>query len=288
MMDLARSHVFDSNNHRGKWMASESPALTLTLSGHRPKVGRERGPICRPGLSPHAPYSVHLDLLKAVIELSKVHQVPVAMHLAESHEELELLRCGTGPLRAFLEELGAWSQSFIPLGTRPMDFLRLLASAHRALIVHGNYLDDEEIAFLGANAAHIAAVYCPRTHDWFAHAPYPLEKMLAAGATVAVGTDGRGSSPDLNLFEELRFAARRHPDVAWSQILRMGTMDGAKALGREKEIGSLAEGKQADLAIVALPDRDAADPHELLFDSAEPVTACYCRGEEAYRLEINN
>ena len=60
----------------------------------------------------------------------------------------------------------------------------------------------------------------------------------------------------------------------------MGTLGGAKALGRGKQLGSLEPGKQADLAIVALPDRDAADPHELLFDSEEPVVGRYFCGEE--------
>ncbi len=69
------------------------------------------------GLSPHAPYSVHPELLAAVIALSAAEQVPVAMHLAESREELELLRHGTGPLRVFLEELGAWDATAIPAGS---------------------------------------------------------------------------------------------------------------------------------------------------------------------------
>ena len=188
------------------------------------------------------------------------------MHLAESREELELLRHGTGPLRAFLEEIGAWDATAIPSGSRPIDYLRLLASAHRALVIHGNYLDDEETAFLAANAERMSVVYCPRTHDWFAHRAYPLEKMLAAGVTVALGTDGRGSSPDLSLLGEMRFAARQHPAVPLDRILQLGTVLGAKALGRERHVGTLEPGKQADLAIVALPDRDAADPHELLFD----------------------
>ena len=85
----------------------------------------------QPGLSPHAPYSVHRELLSAVIALSAAQRVPVAMHLAESREELELLRHGSGPLRAFLEEIGAWDAAAIPSGSRPIDYLRLLASAHR-------------------------------------------------------------------------------------------------------------------------------------------------------------
>jgi aminodeoxyfutalosine deaminase len=240
-----------------------------------------------PGLSPHAPYSVHHELLAAVVELSSRHAIPVAMHLAESPEELELLRHGGGPLRSFLDELGAWDATARPCPTRPLDYLRLLASAHRAMIVHGSYLDDEEISFLGANAQRMSVVYCPRTSAWFAGpvgqgetrtGGYPLEKMLAAGVAVALGTDGRGSSPDLSLLGEMRFAARRHPGVPLARIVRMATLDGARALGQEAEYGSLTPGKRADLAVVALPDRVAADPQELLFDPAATVVACYCRG----------
>jgi aminodeoxyfutalosine deaminase len=237
----------------------------------------------RLGLSPHAPYSVHPELLAAVVRLSQNHRVPVAMHLAESPEELELLRRAAGPLREFLEELGAWDAAAVQPGTRPLDYLRSLATAHRALVVHGNYLDDEEIAFLGKRAERMSVVYCPRSHDWFGHRIYPLQRMLAAGATVALGTDGRGSSPDLSLLNEMRFAAQRHPGVALRGILRMATINGARALGREADLGSLSPGKRADLAIVALPERSEADPHELLFDPAATVVACYCRGSETYR-----
>ena len=197
-------------------------------------------------------------------------------------EELELLRDGTGPLRVCLEELGAWDATAIRPGTRPLDYLRLLATAHRALVIHGNYLDDEEIRLARRpTPQRMTVVYCPRTHDWFGHGAYPLEKMLAAGVAVALGTDGRGSSPDLSLLAEMRFAAQQHPAVGRERILQMGTILGARALGREREIGSLEPGKQADLAVVALPDRDAADPHELLFDSQEPVVGCYFAASRA-------
>ena len=177
-------------------------------------------------------YSVHPDLLAAVVALSAAEHVPVAMHLAESREELELLRHGTGPLRAFLEDLGAWDAGDDSGRVRGRwTICGCLASAHRTLVIHGNYLDDEEIGFLGANAERMTAVYCPRTHDWFAHDAYPLEKMLAAGVAVALGTDGRGSSPDLSLLAELRFAARRHPAVGLDRILQMGTHSRREGLG---------------------------------------------------------
>jgi aminodeoxyfutalosine deaminase len=227
----------------------------------------------RAGLAPHAPYTISLELLARTCPLSRQYQAPVALHLAESREELELLQSGTGPFVPMLQSFDAWHPDVIPRGTRPLDFLRVLAQAHRALVIHGNYLNPEEITFLAARAARMSLVYCPRTHAYFGHDPYPLPALLAAGVNVAIGTDSRASNPDLDLWEELRYLHRHFGDaVASADILRMGTLAGAAALGIEQDHGSLAPGKAAWLTIVPLPDGDARDPHELLFDSAGAVS----------------
>ncbi len=232
----------------------------------------------RPGLSPHAPYSVHPVLLDGLVSLSASGRVPLAMHLAESAEEVELLRSGTGPFREMLQRMDSWDSAAFAPGTRPIVYLRTLSAAHRALVIHGNYLDDEEIAFLARHARRMAVVYCPRTHAYFGHPPYPLEKLLAAGATVALGTDSRASSPDLSLLAEMRRVARKHRSLPPATVLKLGTLFGARALGRDHELGSLEPGKRADLAVVAIPDRAAADPHQLLLDSDQPVIAAWHKG----------
>jgi aminodeoxyfutalosine deaminase len=219
-----------------------------------------------PGLAPHAPYSVHPELLAAIIQFTQSRadkKIPISMHLAESAEELELLAEGRGPLRTFLEELGAWSPELFSRPMRPMDYLRVLSAAPRAVIAHGNYLDEAEIGFLGEHAARMSVVYCPRTHAWFGHRRYPLEAMLAAGVTVALGTDGRGSSPDFDMLEEMRCVARQFPSLGRDHIVAMATRNGAKALGLADELGTLEPGKRAALAFVSLPENDA-DPYELL------------------------
>lgn len=237
----------------------------------------------RPGLSPHAPYSVLDELFEAAVRLSADARVPIAFHLAESREEIQLLAGGSGPLAEAFEELGTCDPKLFAPGRRPLDYLRHLTKAHRTLVVHGNYLDDEEIALLADHAARMAVVYCPRTHAYFRHDPYPLQKMLAAGVTVALGTDSRASSPDLSVLEEMRWVSRHHPHVARDVVLQLGTIRGAAALGRRDEIGSLEPGTYADLAAVALPDHDAADPHELLFDSDQPVVATWYRGKRIHQ-----
>lgn len=232
----------------------------------------------RPGLSPHAPYSVLPQLLSAAVSLSASGRVPIAFHLAESREELQLLRSSSGPFRDYFEELGTCDPDLFGRGTRPLDYLRTLAAAHRTLIIHGNYLNSEDIAFLAERAERMSVVYCPRTHAYFGHDAYPLEQMLAAGVTVALGTDSRASSPDLRLLAEMRFVAERYPTLARDVVLRLGTINGARALGRDHEVGSLEPGKYANLAVAALPDHDATDPHELLFESERPVVATWYRG----------
>jgi cytosine/adenosine deaminase-related metal-dependent hydrolase len=244
---------------------------------HLEATGEQRG-AKRRGLSPHAPYTVNPELVARVAELSARHRAPLTMHLAESIEEIELLASHCGPLVDQLTDLEAWDPSAVPRGIRPLDYLQLLSAAERALVVHGNFLDREEIAYLADRRDTMSLVYCPRTHAYFNHGRYPLSTWLDAGVNLCLGTDSRASNPDLDLLAELRFVAERHGDVEPRAVLEMATLAGARALGMGALAGSLAVGKPADLAIVQLPERETADPHELLFDPDSRVVGVYCAG----------
>jgi len=253
--------------------------LQLELArGHLSQAGRlQQG--WQVGISPHAPYTVHPDLLCEIARWSAQAGFPVAVHLAESREELQLLQRQEGPLVELLRELDAWDPAAIRAGTRPRDYLSVLARARRVLVVHGNYLDAEEIAYLGRQSARMSVVYCPRTHARFGHRPYPLAQMLAAGVNVALGTDSRASNPDLSLLAELRYLAARHPDLPPERALALATRNGAVALGRGQDCGTIRAGKRALLTIIPLGDGAARDPHELLLDSARPAQAVVYYGQ---------
>ena len=217
----------------------------------------------RRGLSPHAPYTVHPDLLQRVCRLSAETKTPLAMHLAESSAELELLRSHSGPLVERLKELGAWHPGSLPRGLRPLDYLEMLAAADQVLVIHGNFLVRDEMEFIAARRDRMTVVYCPRTHAYFPHGDYPLAEMLSSGVRVAIGTDSRASNPDLSILSELRHIARNHPSIAPEEILKMGTLYGAEALGLADRLGSLTPGKLAAFAVVPIPDTEG-DPYELL------------------------
>lgn len=198
------------------------------------------------GLSPHAPYTVNPRLLREACALSAETETPLAMHLAESWEELEMLQSHSGGLVDTLKSFDRWYPGELPRGLRPLDYLEHLAGSHRALVIHGNFLVQDEMEYIAARP-HMSVVYCPRTQSRFNHGEYPLAEMLAAGTRVALGTDSRSSNPDLSLWREMQHVAKHHPSVSPSEVLRLGTLNGAEALGIETDWGSITPGKRSVL-----------------------------------------
>jgi|GEM_PF-120658 len=268
----------------GSLQAAQQTIAAWQTATERSCSGKsEGGAAWQLGLSPHAPYTVRPELLQAAIRLAQQYRLPLAMHLAESLEEIQLLQSGQGPLRRLLEERGQWEPGLVPAPCRPLDYLRLLAKAERVLVIHGNYLDEEEWAFLAEHRQRMAVVFCPRSHAHFDHRPYPLLEMLAWGVRVILGTDSRASAPDTDMLAEVRWAAARFPQLAPQRILELATLEAAHALGWADQLGSLAPGRRADLVAVALPDRQGTnDPYELLLGSDLPVLAVWIAGQKVF------
>jgi cytosine/adenosine deaminase-related metal-dependent hydrolase len=222
---------------------------------------------CRPGLSPHAPYSVR----RSIFSLAAAAAVPSAVHLAETQSELELLALHGGSFQGFLKELGVWDPEGLVENVGQV--VQLFNGPAAVLFIHANYLPlDTPIP------ANASIVFCPRTHFAFGHPPHPFRDFLARGVRVALGTDSLASNPDLSVLNEARFVHARYPDFSMAQLLRMATLSGAEALGWADECGSLEPGKSADLVVVGIPTAAASDPHQLLFESTLPVERVMCRG----------
>jgi cytosine/adenosine deaminase-related metal-dependent hydrolase len=224
-------------------------------------------PTCRPGLSPHAPYSARVSLIKAAAQSG----LPVAIHLAESAAERQLLVDHNGPFVQFLQELGTFDP--VGLANSPEHVLRLAAGAGPTLFVHAGYLAAS--AALPANAS---VIFCPRTHAAFGHPPHPLPDLLRCGIRVALGTDSLASNPDLSVLGEARFLHADSPDLPGATILKMATLSGAEALGWDRDCGTLAPGKSADFVVVPLPEAETGDPHDLWLESDSAVSEVWCKG----------
>ena len=237
----------------------------------------------RPGISPHAPYSVSLDVYRACSEL----ELPLATHISESPSEVKYLVHGEGPW-------GAYSDLLVdPPGTTGA---RLLA-AHDLLgphvvAAHCVMLDNEEIDLIASTKTGVA--HCPRSNGALGCGVAPLAELRAAGARVGVGTDSPASAPSFDFFEELRTvllsarARAARPDIlSPTDALELGTLGSARALGLDGEVGSLVPGKRADITVVSmagssyLPWEDPAGA-VVLGGSPDRVVATYVDGESRY------
>ncbi|EGV33900.1 5-methylthioadenosine/S-adenosylhomocysteine deaminase [Thiorhodococcus drewsii AZ1] len=197
-------------------------------------------PLVRVAFAPHSPYAVSDAPLQRIRTLANEMEVPIHLHLHETHDEIV--------------------QSLRDHGERPMSRLDRLGLIGPALAaIHMTQLEDDEIERLAETGAHV--VHCPESNLKLASGFCPVAKLLSAGVNVALGTDGAASNNDLNLLGEMRTAALLGKGVASSAAavpahaaLRMATINGAKALGLEDEIGSLEPGKSADLVALDLRD----------------------------------
>lgn len=195
-------------------------------------------PLISTAFAPHAPYTVSDKPLQKIRTFADELELPINMHVHETRHEVEEARKKNGqrPLQR-LHELGLINPSF--------------------LAVHMTQLTDDEISLFAQSGAHI--VHCPESNLKLASGFCPVAKCIAAGINVALGTDGAASNNDLDMFGEMRTAALVGKAVAGDAsavpamtALRMATINGAKALGLDNEIGSLSIGKSADVIAIDL------------------------------------
>jgi cytosine/adenosine deaminase-related metal-dependent hydrolase len=207
----------------------------------------------RVSLAPHAPYSVSPALFRGILRSrDSAPGARTTVHLAESPEEVEFIRDGTGPWRAMLDDFGVWDSSWRPAGCSPVEYVASLGMLdQRVLAVHGVQCSPGDIQRLAASGATI--VVCPRSNRAVGVGDAPVAAFYAAGVPVALGTDSLASAPDLNLFQELAAVRRLAPGVAARTILDSATRAGADALGYADR-GRISAGAAAAVIAVRLPD----------------------------------
>jgi 5-methylthioadenosine/S-adenosylhomocysteine deaminase len=191
-----------------------------------------------PAVAPHALYTLDARALKASRTLADRYRAPVIFHLAETEDEVTRSRDEFHlPPVAYLDSIGFWGP--------------------RTIAAHGVWVSDAEIPILRARG--VAISHNPESNMKLASGTAPVPALLQAGLVVGLGTDGAASNNDLDMFEAMRQAAllhklaRRDPRaIPAATALEMATINGARALGLDKLIGSLEAGKRADVITVSM------------------------------------
>jgi len=217
---------------------------------------------------PHAPYTCSPRYLKKVIELAQELDIGIHIHLSETRKEVD-------------ECIEKW-------GKTPIKHVYDLGLFERPTIAaHCVHLNDEDIQILAESK--VSAVHNPSSNLKLASGFAPVEKMLKAGVNVALGTDGASSNNNLNMFEEMHLASIIHKAVNYDavsvpaeDVIKMATINGARALGVDDELGSLEVGKKADIILI-----DLNKPH--LVPLNNPLSAiCYsAQGSDVHTVIVD-
>lgn len=245
----------------------------------------EESELVRIGVSPHAPYTCSVDVYRWCLSLG----IPVGTHLSESENENDWLQHGTGPF--------VGSPVVVPpTGMRAVPTLEPVLGPE-LLCAHCVDLELDEVELLAAR--DVPVVHCPRSNALLGCGVAPLSDLRARGVRVGLGTDSPASTPSFDVFEEMRAAVyfarardRRADALSGEDALRLATVDAARALRMDAEVGTLAPGKRADLAVVSLagsPYHPVEDPAAAVVfgGSPERVLETVVEGETRYRTGDN-
>jgi cytosine/adenosine deaminase-related metal-dependent hydrolase len=220
------------------------------------------------GLAPHALFTASSNLFRRCEEIAQREHILLTTHLAESREEMEMFHDASGPLYEFLKSIG-----------RPMDdcgkgtpleyFLKKgdssssLRSARNDsgwMVIHLNELAESDFDLLERSNSKFHVVHCPRSHNYFGHRPFAFERLRSLGFNICLGTDSLASNESLSLFAEMRAFRKRFPTVSPEEILRMVTVNPARAMRQEDALGQIRPGFEAHL--IAVPCSGSTDVFE--------------------------
>ncbi len=243
------------------------------------------------GISPHSPYTVSRKLFEKITEFALEENLEISIHAAESAEEDVFLKTGAG---FFAELYKRFNLEWNAPKMSSVEYLNEIGVLRaKPLLAHCVKVSENDLCLIEKSASRIA--HCPKSNAKFGHGIAPLRRFLEKGIKTGFGSDSVASNNTCDILEEARFAtllARtlggKKEFLNAAQIIETATLGGARAIGLEKEIGSLESGKQADIIAVSLDNAAQIPVHDassaLLFAAnGRDVKMTIVAGQVIYR-----
>ena len=236
------------------------------------QMRKDEDPLTSIGIAPHSIYSVSSKLLKIARDYAIKEKMKMSMHVAESMEEKEFVSKNKGIIKDIYHKKFRWDgkRDFkrYPSSIEYIDKNGLLSKD--LLAVHCVQLTDKDIKIIAEKNTPV--VLCPRSNTFISVGIAPFDKLASMGIIIGFGTDSLASNYSLNMWDEMRFAylfyrKTSRANIKAEDIIRCGTINGAKALGISNKVGTLGIGKEADLIAVRLHKKDTDIYRDLLLNT---------------------
>lgn len=237
------------------------------------------------GLAPHSPYTTSAKALNVLSAYADQEGIPIAVHVSESEDEWEMFTAASGMLYDKMSGLGRRMDDCC--ARSPIQYFNNSGGAAlRTLVVHANYLINEDFDFLAKPG--LSVVHCPQSHSWFGYPEFEYNRFAEKGVNICLGTDSLASSGraesevvELNMFSEMRKFQSRNPEVDIDDILEMATCNGAKAIGLENRLGQLREGMLANFSVIPF-SRHLSDVREAIISHEGCVSGLFIAGKHVF------
>lgn len=200
-------------------------------------------------LSPHAPYSVASELWDLMLPFFS-EQI-ITIHNQESAAENELFKSDSGDFKSLYQLMQINNPSFTATGQNSLpSVFHYLEAAKHVLLVHNSFTEQSDIDFIRSSPTSVSFCLCPNANLYIEQTLPPVDLFVKNDITLVIGTDSLASNHQLSILDELKTLHHYFPHLSLSLLLQAATLNGAKALGMEQELGSFEKGKKPGILLL--------------------------------------
>lgn len=204
---------------------------------------------CQLSIVPHAPYSVSNELWQLMQPLFKGHTVTI--HNQETAFEDDLFTSGTGDFIRMYQKMNLDNSFFLPTGkTSLQSYLPKMLTARQVLLVHNTFTTEADMVYANSLHPHINWCLCPNANQYIENALPPIDLLRKQHCNIVLGTDSLASNHSLSILDEMKTIGKYFTNIPLEEMLGWATINGAKALSMDIELGSFEKGKRPGVVVV--------------------------------------
>ncbi|MFD1165046.1 amidohydrolase family protein [Sphingobacterium daejeonense] len=211
-------------------------------------------------ITPHAPYSCSKFLFKTLKRAISEDNI-ISIHNQESDEENKLFRYKEGEFLDFFEKMDVVMEDFRAQARNSIQsYLPYIPAKNKLILVHNTYTSIKDLDFVDRMGRSVYFCLCPKANLYIEDRIPKINNFILGGHDIVIGTDSLASNDTLDILEELKVIHQEYPELDFNETIKWATLNGAKALNLDSELGSLEVGKRPGLLLLEGMDTFKLNP----------------------------